>query len=253
MSNNQMVTGPSEGRFSIAGRCHNAARMIDKFFASAEAALADIPEGATIMIGGFGNAGMPAALIDALIAQGARGLTIVNNNAGNADSGLAALIAAKRVRKILCSFPRQADSWHFDKAYRAGEIELELVPQGTLAERIRAAGAGIGAFFTPTAFGTLLAKGKETRRIGERDYVLEYPIHADYALIKADRADRWGNLAYRKSARNFGPIMAAAAKTTVVQVREIVELGSLDPETIATPSIFVQRVVRVAPAIMKAA
>jgi len=230
-----------------------AARMIDKFFASAETALADIPDGATIMIGGFGNAGMPAALIDALIAQGARGLTIVNNNAGNADSGLAALIAAKRVRKILCSFPRQVDSWHFDKAYRAGEIELELVPQGTLAERIRAAGAGIGAFFTPTAFGTLLAKGKETRRIGERDYVLEYPIHADYALIKADRADRWGNLVYRKTARNFAPIMAMAAKCTVVQVRETVELGALDPELVATPGIFVQRVIKTAPSLRKAA
>jgi len=227
--------------------------MIDKFFASAEAALADIPEGATIMIGGFGNAGMPAALIDALIAQGARGLTIVNNNAGNADSGLAALIAAKRVRKILCSFPRQADSWHFDKAYRAGELELELVPQGTLAERIRAAGAGIGAFFTPTAHGTLLAEGKETRRIGDRDYVLEYPIHADYALIRADRADRWGNLTYRKTARNFAPIMAAAAKCTVVQVRETVALGALDPEVIVTPGIFVQRVVKIAPSLRKAA
>src|SRR5436853_4660724 len=227
--------------------------MIDKLVASAEAALADIPDGATIMIGGFGGAGMPAMLIDALIAQAARGLTIVNNNAGNADSGLAALIAAKRVRKILCSFPRQADSWHFDKAYRAGEIELELVPQGTLAERIRAAGAGIGAFFTPTAFGTLLAKGKETRRIGERDYVLEYPIHADYALIKADRADRWGNLTYRKSARNFGPIMASAAKCTVVQVREIAQLGALDPETIVTPGIFVKRVVRIGSSLRKAA
>ncbi len=227
--------------------------MIDKFVSSAEAALADIPDGAAIMIGGFGGAGMPVVLIDALIAQGARNLTIVNNNAGNADTGLAALIAAKRVRKILCSFPRQADSWHFDKAYRAGEIELELVPQGTLAERIRAAGAGIGAFFTPTAFGTDLAKGKETRRIGDRDYVLEYPIHADYALIKADRADRWGNLAYRKTARNFAPLMAMAAKCTVVQVRETVELGTLDPETVVTPGIFVQRVVKVAPMLRKAA
>src|ERR1041385_7550718 len=227
--------------------------MIDKSFASAEAAISDIPDGATIMIGGVGNAGVPPALIDALIAQGARDLTIINNNAGNADAGLAALIGAKRVRKILCSFPRQSDSWHFDRLYRAGEIELELVPQGTLAERIRASGAGIGAFFTPTAYGTKLAEGKETRRIGERDYVLEYPIFADYAMIKADRADRWGNLTYRKTARNFGPIMAAAAKTAVVQVREIVELGSLDPETIVTPSIFVQRVIRVAPAIMKAA
>ena len=227
--------------------------MIDKFVASAEAALADIPDGATVLIGGFGNAGMPAALIDALIAQGARELTIVNNNAGNGDTGLAALIGAKRVRKILCSFPRQADSWHFDKAYRAGELELELVPQGTLAERIRAAGAGIGAFFTPTAFGTDLAKGKETRHIGDRDYVLEYPIRADYALIKADRADRWGNLTYRKTARNFAPIMAAAAKCTVVQVRETVELGALDPEVIVTPGIFVQRVVKIAASLRKAA
>ena len=220
--------------------------MIDKAFPSAEAALADIPDGATVMIGGFRNAGMPAELIDALIAQGARHLTIVNNNAGNGDSGLAALIKAKRVRKVMCSFPRQADSWHFDAAYKAGELELELVPQGTLAERIRAAGAGIGAFFTPTAYGTKLAEGKETRRIADRDYVLEYPIHADYAIIKADRADRWGNLTYRKSARNFGPIMAAAARCTVAQVREIVELGTLDPEVIVTPGIFVKRVVRVA-------
>jgi len=227
--------------------------MIDKFFASPEAALADVPNGATILIGGFGGAGMPVALIDALIAQGARELTIVNNNAGNGDTGLAALIAAKRVKKILCSFPRQSDSWHFDKAYRAGELELELVPQGTLAERIRAAGAGIGAFYTPTAFGTDLAKGKETRRIGDRDYVLEYPIHADYAIIKADRADRWGNLAYRKTARNFAPIMAAAAKCTVVQVRETVDLGSLDPETIITPGIFVRRVVKVGATLKKAA
>jgi 3-oxoadipate CoA-transferase, alpha subunit len=209
--------------------------MIDKFIDSAAAALADVPDGATVMIGGFGNAGMPAELIDALIAQGAKELTVVNNNAGNADAGLAALIGAGRVRKILCSFPRQADSWHFDKAWRAGTIELELVPQGTLAERIRAAGAGVGAFYTPTAFGTKLAEGKETRRIGDIDYVLEYPIHADYALIKADRADRWGNLTFRMTARNFGPIMAAAA------------LGELDPEAVVTPGIFVQRVVRIAP------
>jgi 3-oxoadipate CoA-transferase alpha subunit len=220
--------------------------MINKFVATAEDALADIRDGATVMLGGFGNAGMPIELIDALIAQGAKGLTVVNNNAGNADTGLAALIGAGRVRKIICSFPRQADSWHFDKAYRAGKLELELVPQGTLAERIRAAGAGIGAFYTPTAFGTELARGKETRRIGERDYVLEYPIHADYALIKAERADRWGNLTYRKTARNFGPIMAAAAKCTVAQVRETVELGELDPEAIVTPGIHVQRVVRIA-------
>jgi 3-oxoadipate CoA-transferase alpha subunit len=221
--------------------------MINKFIASAAEALADVADGATVMIGGFGNAGMPAELIDALIAQGAKNLTVVNNNAGNADAGLAALIGAKRVRKIICSFPRQTDSWHFEKAYRAGELELELVPQGTLAERIRAAGAGIGAFYTPTAFGTRLAEGKETRRIGERDYVLEYPIHADYALIKADRADRWGNLTYRMTARNFGPIMAAAAKCTVAQVRETVQLGELDPEAVVTPGIFVQRIVRVAP------
>src|SRR5207249_19592 len=234
-------------------RCDNFRPMVNKLFPSPEAALADIPDGSTIMIGGFGNAGMPAELIDALVAQGARELTIVNNNASNADTALAALLKAKRVRKILCSFPRQADSWHFDALYRAGEIELELVPQGTLAERIRAAGAGIGAFYTPTAYGTRLAEGKETRRIGDRDYVLEYPIHADYALIKAERADRWGNLGYRKSARNFGPIMASAASCAVVQVRETVELGALDPESIVTPGIFVKRVVRVAPSMRKAA
>jgi len=227
--------------------------MIDKIVASCEAALADVHDGATVMIGGFGTAGLPNELTEALIARGAKDLTIVNNNAGNGDSGLAALIGAGRVRKIICSFPRQADSWHFDKAYRAGELELELVPQGTLAERIRAAGAGIGAFFTPTAYGTKLAEGKETRRIGDRDYVLEHPIHADYALIKADRADRWGNLTYRMSARNFGPIMAAAAKISVVQVRETVELGELDPEEVVTPGIFVKRVVRVAAPIRKAA
>jgi 3-oxoadipate CoA-transferase alpha subunit len=219
--------------------------MINKIVASPAAALADVPDGATILIGGFGNAGMPAELIDTLIAQGAKDLTVVNNNAGNADAGLAALIGAGRVKKILCSFPRQADSWHFDKAWRAGKIELELVPQGTLAERIRAAGAGVGAFFTPTAFGTQLAEGKETREINGKGYVLEYPIHADYALLKADRADRWGNLTYRKTARNFAPIMAAAAKCTVVQVRETVELGQLDPEHVVTPGIFVQRVVKV--------
>jgi 3-oxoadipate CoA-transferase alpha subunit len=227
--------------------------MIDKIVAGAEAALSDVPDGATVMIGGFGNAGMPSALIDALIAQGARDLTIVNNNAGNGDTGLAALLKAKRVRKIICSFPRQADSWHFDALYRAGELVLELVPQGTLAERIRAAGAGVGGFYTPTAFGTKLAEGKETRRIGDRDYVLELPIHADYALIKADRADRWGNLTYRMSGRNFAPIMAAAAECTVVQVRETVELGALDPEVVVTPGIFVKRIVRIAPSIMKAA
>lgn len=219
--------------------------MIDKILESPAAALADVPDGATILIGGFGNAGMPSALIDALIAQGAKNLTVVNNNAGNADAGLAALIAARRVKKVICSFPRQTDSWHFDKAWRAGELELELVPQGTLAERIRAAGAGVGGFYTPTAFGTKLAEGKETRRIDGRDYVLEMPIRGDYALIKADRGDRWGNLAYRKTARNFGPIMAAAAKCTVAQVRETVALGAIDPEYVVTPGIFVQRVVKV--------
>ncbi len=218
--------------------------MINKIVPSLEAAVADVADGSTILIGGFGGAGMPSELMAALIAQGARELTVVNNNAGNADSGLAALIAAKQVRKIICSFPRQADSWHFDRAYRAGELELELVPQGTLAERIRAAGAGVGAFFTPTAHGTLLAEGKETRRIADRDYVLEYPIHADYALIKADRGDRWGNLTYRMTARNFGPIMASAAKCTIAQVRETVELGALDPEAVVTPGIFVKRVVK---------
>jgi 3-oxoadipate CoA-transferase alpha subunit len=218
--------------------------MIDKTFESLERAVADIHDGATVMIGGFGNAGMPAALIDALIAQGARELTIVNNNAGNGETGLAALLKAKRVRKIICSFPRQADSHHFDALYRAGEIELELTPQGNLAERIRAAGAGIGGFFTPTGYGTLLAEGKETRVINGRNYVLESPIHADFALIKALRGDRWGNLVYRKTARNFGPIMAMAAKTTIAQVLDIVPLGELDPEVIVTPGIFVQRVVK---------
>ncbi|WP_426173963.1 3-oxoacid CoA-transferase subunit A [Massilia sp. TWR1-2-2] len=218
--------------------------MIDKTFESLERAVADVHDGATVMIGGFGNAGMPSALIDALIAQGARDLTIVNNNAGNGETGLAALLKAGRVRKIICSFPRQADSQVFDALYRAGEIELELTPQGNLAERIRAAGAGIGGFFTPTGYGTLLAVGKETRLIDGRHYVLESPIHADFALIKAHRGDRWGNLVYRKTARNFGPIMAAAAKITVAQVREVVALGELDPEAIVTPGIFVQRVVR---------
>lgn len=219
--------------------------MINKIVASAEAAVADIRDGATIMIGGFGTAGMPSELIDALIARGSRELTIVNNNAGNGDTGLAALLQTKGVRKIICSFPRQTDSYVFDALYRAGEIELELVPQGNLAERIRAAGAGIGAFFTPTGYGTELAKGKETRVIDGRPYVLEYPIHADFALIKALRGDRWGNLVYRKTARNFGPIMAAAARCTIAQVREVVNLGDLDPEAVVTPGIHVQRVVEV--------
>ena len=217
--------------------------MIDKICPSVEAALAGVADGATIMIGGFGGAGQPAELIAALIDQGARDLVIVNNNAGNGDFGLAALLKAGRVRKIICSFPRQTDSHVFDGLYRAGMLELELVPQGNLAERIRAAGAGIGAFFTPTGFGTPLANGKETREIDGRMYVLEHPIHADVALIKAERGDRWGNLTYRKTARNFGPIMATAAKFSIASVHEIVPLGSIDPETVVTPGLFVRRVV----------
>ena len=222
--------------------------MIDKTVASLAEAVADVHDGATVMIGGFGAAGQPAELIDALIDQGARDLTIVNNNAGNGEVGLAALLKARRVRKILCSFPRQTDSYVFDSLYRSGEVELELVPQGNLAERIRAAGAGIGGFFTPTGHGTLLAEGKETRVIDGRPYVLEYPIHADFALIKALAGDRWGNLVYRKTGRNFGPIMAMAAKCAIAQVQRIVPLGELDPEVIITPGIFVQRVVAVAAA-----
>ena len=220
--------------------------MINKIAASVAEALAGVKDGSTVMIGGFGTAGLPNELIDALLDGGARELVIVNNNAGNGDTGLAALLAAGCVRKIICSFPRQADSHHFDALYRAGRIELELVPQGNLAERIRAAGAGIGGFFTPTGYGTELAKGKETREIAGRMYVLESPIHADFALIKAERGDRWGNLTYRMTARNFGPIMAMAAKTTVATVHEIAELGQLDPEAVVTPGLFVQRVVQVA-------
>lgn len=227
--------------------------MIDKSVASVRAAVADIGDGASVMIGGFGTAGMPDELIEALIDRGVGDLTIINNNAGNGETGVAALIKAGRVRKIICSFPRQLDSHHFDARYRAGEIELELVPQGNLAARIQAAGAGLGAIFTPTGYGTLLAEGKETRRIDGRDYVLEYPIHADFALIKAHRADRWGNLVYRKTARNFGPIMAMAARTAIVQVDEIVPLGSLDPETVVTPGIFVQRVVALGASVARAA
>ena len=219
--------------------------MIDKIVATAAEAVADVQDGATVMVGGFGGAGMPTHLIDALIAQGAKDLVVVSNNAGGGETGLAALLKAGRVRKIVCSFPRQADSHVFDGLYRAGKIELELVPQGNLAERIRAAGAGIGAFYTPTGFGTELAKGKETRRIGDRDYVLEHPIHADVALVKALAGDRWGNLVYRKAARNFGPVMATAAKCTIAQVDQVVELGALDPEAIVTPGIFVSRVVEV--------
>ncbi len=219
--------------------------MIDKIVADCDAAVAGVPDGATVLVGGFGGAGQPMHLIDALLAQGARDLVLVSNNAGNAEIGLAALLKAGRVRKLICSFPRQADSYVFDGLYRSGKLELELVPQGNLAERIRAAGSGIGAFFTPTGYGTPLAEGKETRRINGRDYVLEYPIHADYALIKAQRGDRWGNLVYRKAARNFGPVMAMAARCTVAQVDEVVPLGALDPEHIVTPGIFVHRVVAV--------
>jgi 3-oxoadipate CoA-transferase, alpha subunit len=221
--------------------------MIDKVCESAAAAVADVHDGATVLIGGFGTAGLPTALIDALLEQGARGLTVVSNNAGNGETGLAALLKARRVKRILCSFPRQADSYVFDALYRAGEIELEVVPQGNLACRIEAAGAGLGAVFTPTGYGTLLAEGKETREIDGRQYVLEMPIKADFALIKADRGDRWGNLVYRKTARNFGPIMARAARCAIAQVREVVPLGALDPEAIVTPGIFVRRVVPVGP------
>jgi len=208
-------------------------------------AVAGIEDGSTILVGGFGLAGMPFDLIDALIRQGATDLTIVSNNAGNGEVGLAALLKAGRVRKVLCSFPRQSDSYVFDELYRTGRIELEVVPQGNLAERMRAAGAGIGAFFSPTAVGTPLAEGKEQRTIDGREYVLEYPIRGDYAFISAHRADGMGNLVYRKTARNFGPVMATAATTTVAQVSEVVATGDLDPEAVVTPGIFVDRVVRV--------
>lgn len=210
---------------------------------SAAEAVARIPDGATILIGGFGKAGQPVELIEALLEHGATDLTVVNNNAGNGDHGLAALIGAGRVKKIICSFPRQSDSHQFDAKFHAGEIELELVPQGNLAERIRAAGAGIGGFFTPTGYGTLLGEGKETRMIDGKGYVLESPIHAEYALIKADTADTIGNLTYRKTARNFGPIMATAAKHTIVQVSHVVEPGQIDPEVVVTPGIFVNVIV----------
>jgi 3-oxoadipate CoA-transferase alpha subunit len=211
--------------------------------ADPDAAVADIPDGATVLIGGFGPAGQPIELIDALRRHGARDLTVVNNNAGNGDTGIAALLATGHVRKIICSFPRQTDSWVFDGLYRDGTIELELVPQGNLAERLRAAGAGIGAFYCPTGVGTPLAEGKEQRTIDGREYLLEYPIKGDFALIKAHRADEVGNLVYRKTARNFGPVMAAAATTTVAQVAEVVPAGGLDPEAVVTPGIYVDRVV----------
>jgi 3-oxoadipate CoA-transferase alpha subunit len=213
--------------------------------ASPEEAVAGIADGSTVLVGGFGMAGMPVELIDALIDQGATDLTVVSNNAGNGDTGLAALLAKGRVRKMVCSFPRQHDSWVFDGLYRAGRVELELVPQGNLAERMRAAGAGIGAFFSPTGVGTPLAEGRETREIDGRTYVLEHPIKGDVALIGAHRADRMGNLVYRKTARNFGPVMATAADLVVAQVDQVVEIGGLDPETVVTPSIYVDRVVAV--------
>jgi 3-oxoadipate CoA-transferase alpha subunit len=224
--------------------------LINKIANSIAEALSGVRDGATVLIGGFGTAGIPNELIDGLIAQGARDLTVVNNNAGNGDTGLAALLKTGRVRKIICSFPRQADSFVFDELYRSGKIELELVPQGNLAERLRAAGAGVGAFFTPTGFGTDLAKNadgsdKETRVINGKPYVLEYPIHGDIALIKAEAGDRWGNLIYRKAARNFGPVMATAAKSTIATVHQIVELGTLDPEAVITPGIHVSKIVKI--------
>jgi 3-oxoadipate CoA-transferase alpha subunit len=227
--------------------------MIDKTVSSMAQALAGVKDGSTVLVGGFGGAGQPMELIHALIEQGATDLTVVANNAGNGETGLAALLAAGRVRKLICSFPRSADSQVFDSLYRAGRIELELVPQGNLAERMRAAGAGVGAFYTPTGFGTDLATGKETRRIDGRDYVLEFPIRGDLALIKARQGDRWGNLVYRKAARNFNPIMAMASSCTVAQVEEIVPLGALDPEVIVTPGIFVTRVIQLQPSAEAAA
>ena len=219
--------------------------MIDKIAASVADALAGVKDGSTVLIGGFGTAGIPNELIDGLIAQGAKDLTIVNNNAGNGDTGLAALLKTGRVRKVVCSFPRQADSHVFDGLYRSGKIELELVPQGNLAERIRAAGAGIGAFFSPTGYGTELAKGKEAREINGRQYVLEHPIYGDVALIKAERGDRWGNLLFRKAARNFGPVMAMGARRTIASVHEIADLGQLEPEAVVTPGIFVSKIVKI--------
>jgi 3-oxoadipate CoA-transferase alpha subunit len=219
--------------------------MIDKIAGSIAQALEGVKDGATVLIGGFGTSGIPGELIDGLIKQGAKDLTVVNNNAGNAEYGLAALLKTGRVRKIICSFPRQVDSFVFDELYRSGKLELELVPQGNLAERMRAAGAGIGAFFCPTAFGTELGAGKETREINGKQYVLEYPIHGDVALIKAEAGDRWGNLTYRKAARNFGPVMATAAKLTVASVYEIKELGELDPEAVVTPGIYVGKIVKI--------
>lgn len=227
--------------------------MINKVVSTTTEAVADLHDGAAIMISGFGEAGVPAELIDAVVDHGATDLTIISNNAGTGDVGIAALIKANRVRKVVCSYPRMANSVHFENRYRAGDLELELVPQGNLAARIQAAGSGLGAIFTPTGFGTMLAEGKETREIAGRQYVLEYPIHADFALVKARAADRWGNLVYRKAARNFGPIMAMAGTNTIVQVDEIDELGTLDPETVVTPGIFVNRIVAIPSQSAKAA
>ncbi|MFK3800191.1 MULTISPECIES: 3-oxoacid CoA-transferase subunit A [unclassified Pseudomonas] len=218
--------------------------MINKLLPSPAQALADIPDGAVVAVGGFGGAGMPDDLIQALIAQGARNLTLVSNNAGQGDIGLAALLKTGQVRKILCSYPRMVGSYVFEELYRAGKIELEIVPQGNLAERLRAAGCGIGGFYTPTGYGTLLAQGKETRLIDGRHYVFESPIHVDYALINAQAGDRWGNLVYRKTARNFSPVMAMAARNTIASVGRVVELGELDPEHVVTPGIFVKHIVQ---------
>lgn len=217
--------------------------MINKIADSMAQAVSELRDGAAIMISGFGDAGMPHQLVEAVIEHGASDLTVISNNAGAGEIGIAALMKANRVRKVICSFPRQAGAHHFETRFRSGEVELELVPQGNLAARIEAAGAGLGAIYTPTGYGTMLAQGKETREIDGRHYVLEYPIHADFALIRAQAADRWGNLIYRKAARNFGPIMAMAAKCTIAQVAEIVPLGGLDPEAIVTPGIFVQKIV----------
>lgn len=220
--------------------------MINKQVNSVHDAVANINDGATVMIGGFGEAGSPIELIHALIDHGAKDLTVVNNNTGSGHVGLAALIENKRVAKMICSFPKSANSFVFPDLYKKGEIELELVPQGTLAERIRAGGAGVPAFYTATSVGTPLAEGKEVRNINGRDYVLEYGLTADFALIKSLKADRYGNLIYNKTARNFAPVMAMAAETTIVQTKEFVEAGELDPEVVVTPGIFVDQIITVA-------
>jgi 3-oxoadipate CoA-transferase alpha subunit len=227
--------------------------MIDKRMTDIDSAVADVFDGAVVMVGGFGPAGQPSELLDALIRRKPRGLTLISNNAGNGDYGLAALLKAGCVKKVICSFPRQVDSWVFDDLYRRGEVTLELVPQGNLAARIQAGGSGLGGIFTPTGYGTELAQGKETRRIDGKDYVFETPLKADFALIKALKADRWGNLVFDKTGRNFGPIMATAAACTIAQVSETVALGELDPEAVVTPGIFVQRVVQVATALKESA